>query len=261
MKTLKLKLIPTLYFSEYEKTLEADPVKAIKRIEKKKITLENFHFYFSSSAVFSSNIEGNPINLDTYWKNQEFKHLKKTKDLKEIEDLVVAYEFARKNLLTISSLLKAHELLSKSFLIKSNRGKLRSQKVGVFNEKGQLVYLAIEPELVEAEMNKLFSDIGQLENVKLGTLQVLYFASMIHLIFVKIHPFMDGNGRTARLLEKWFLAERLGEKAWYIQSERYYWRHRAKYYKNVHLGGHYHVLNYDLCIPFLKMMPESLLQK
>jgi Fic family protein len=30
---------------------------------------------------------------------------------------------------------------------------------------------------------------------------------------------MMGNGRTARLLEKWFLAEKLGAKAWFVESE------------------------------------------
>ncbi|WP_220392957.1 Fic family protein [Chitinophaga lutea] len=35
---------------------------------------------------------------------------------------------------------------------------------------------------------------------------------MIHLVFVKIHPRADGNGRSARLLEKWFLAVKLGKR-------------------------------------------------
>ena len=42
---------------------------------------------------------------------------------------------------------------------------------------------------------------------------------MIHLVFVKIHPWNDGNGRSARLMEKWFLAQKLDEKAWFIESE------------------------------------------
>lgn len=44
-------------------------------------------------------------------------------------------------------------------------------------------------------------------------------------VFVKIHPWNDGNGRSARLLEKWFIAQKLGPKAWFLQSEKNYYRH------------------------------------
>ncbi|MDR0711336.1 MAG: Fic family protein [Prevotellaceae bacterium] len=32
------------------------------------------------------------------------------------------------------------------------------------------------------------------------------------MALVSIHPLNGGNGRTARLLEKWFLAKKLGRK-------------------------------------------------
>ncbi len=86
---------------------------------------------------------------------------------------------------------------------------------------GKLVYLAVEPEFAEAELLKLFSDIKILLRNKLTVEEILYFSSMIHLVFVKIHPFMDGNGRAARLLEKWFLAAKLGNAAWFLESEKF----------------------------------------
>jgi Fic family protein len=78
------------------------------------------------------------------------------------------------------------------------------------------------------------------------------------LVFVKIHPFNDGNGRTARLLEKWFLAEKLGEKAWFVQSERFYYEHHNTYYHNIRkLGLEYEALNYSEVLPFLQLLPEA----
>ncbi len=74
-------------------------------------------------------------------------------------------------------------------------------------------------------------------NIKLSIDEPFYYASFIHLVFVNIHPFNDGNGRAARLLEKWFLADHLGEKAWYIKSEKYFYHHVNEYYKNLNQIG------------------------
>lgn len=89
--------------------------------------------------------------------------------------------------------------------------------------------------------------------------EVFYHASFIHLIFVHIHPFSDGNGRAARLLEKWFLAQKIGEIAWGIQSEKYYKEHQSEYYDNINLGVNYYELDYDRCIPFLLMLVSSVI--
>jgi len=82
---------------------------------------------------------------------------------------------------------------------------------------------------------------------------------VIHLVFVNIHPFDDGNGRAARLLEKWFIAQLLGDKAWFIQSELYYYRNINSYYQNLNrLGIFYEQLDYNKALPFLLMLPMSL---
>ncbi len=39
-------------------------------------------------------------------------------------------------------------------------------------------------------------DIDSLSKIELNPFEVFYYASLIHLVFVKIHPFQDGNGRT-----------------------------------------------------------------
>lgn len=50
--------------------------------------------------------------------------------------------------------------------------------------------------------------------------EIFYYAAFVHLVFIKIHPSQDGNGRTARLLEKWFLIEKMGEKATAVQLKK-----------------------------------------
>jgi fido (protein-threonine AMPylation protein) len=76
-----------------------------------------------------------------------------------------------------------------------------------------------------------------------------------------IHPFEDGNGRMARLLEQWFLASKLGPNAWHIPSEQYYYQNLAAYYRNVHIGFDYESVDYTRSVPFLLMLPQALSAK
>jgi hypothetical protein len=58
------------------------------------------------------------------------------------------------------------------------------------------------------------------------------------------------------LLEKWFIAEKLGEKAWFLQSEKMYYLHNQTYFKNIRLLGlEYMNLNYANAMPFLLLLP------
>ncbi len=107
--------------------------------------------------------------------------------------------------------LKAHRTLSGNLLVPEKKGVYLNDRMGVFDNTG-LVYFAIEPEKVESEMELFFRDISELLEKEMEIDQVFYHASLIHLKFVHIHPFWDGNGRMARLIEKWFLSSKLGEK-------------------------------------------------
>lgn len=256
---MNLSLINTGYLSEYKKQLNFSIDDAFKQLSDKPQTEADFKFYLANSAVHSSNIEGNTVSFDTYLKASEHNLHLKTKEIKEIEELIKAYQFARENEFTLNNTLKAHEIITTSILVKKERGKLRKVKVGVRSE-GRLIYLAIEPEFIKAELEKLFNDIAILLSSQLTVQEVFYYAAFIHLIFVNIHPFVDGNGRVTRLIEKWFLAKKLGDKAWFITSEKYYWDNRTAYYKNLQLGVNYYEIKYGKSIPFLLMLPNALRQ-
>lgn len=218
----------------------------------------DFDYLTKSSAVYSSNIEGNSIDLNSYMNYELNKDkFKLGKEIKEIEDLIEAYEFAQKNNLNEANLLTCHKIFSETLLIKSKRGKYRIEQVGVYGKSG-LAYMAIEPEFIEQVMKTFFDDIKELISTNLNEKEVFYFSSLIHIRFAHIHPFRDGNGRAARLLEKWFITEKLGRDFWKIPSEEYYKVNQSQYYETINLGVNYYELNYDKCLSFLEMLPNCL---
>lgn len=217
-----------------------------------------FEYMTKSSAVYSSNIEGNSIDLNSYMNYEMNKDkFKVGKEIEEIEDLIEAYEFAQNNKLNEKNLLNCHKIFSDTLLIRSKRGKYRIEQVGVFGKSG-LAYMAVEPEFVEKEMSVFFQDVNELFSSELNEIEVFYYASLTHLRFAHIHPFRDGNGRAARLIEKWFVAEKLGRDFWKMPSEEFYKKNQAKYYETINLGVNFYELNYDKCLGFLEMLPKCL---
>ncbi len=252
MKNIHLKPLLQEFLSSQEALLE----KNIQNFDFEKFN-KNFDFYTKSSAVFSSNIEGNTLDLNSFMNQKILKNTQKTKEVQEIEDLVTAYNFAQANTLNEKNFLKTHKLSAKTFLTSGLCGKYREQKVGVFGTEG-LIYMAIEPEKVKKEMKDFFSFIQKLEKQELTILETFFYASFLHLRFVHIHPFMDGNGRMARLLEKWFLSQKLGKKYWNIPSEHFYFKNRKKYYKSTNLGVNFYELDYSKSKNFLKLLIQAL---
>jgi Fic family protein len=131
----------------------------------------------------------------------------------------------------------------------------------VINSDDKIEYIPASPEIVKEETAKLFEDISTLLKADLNPYEIFYFASLIHLVFVKIHPFQDGNGRTARLMEKWFLIEKIGQKATAVQLERNYYRKIKEYYSNIKkLGLEYEDLDYNKSLEFLMMTVSGILE-
>lgn len=238
----------------YKKALTRSPLEVLNHIEKADTPVDYFQFYNSVSSVYSSKIEGENIDFDSFFKHK-FMNIKYQPDYtKKADDLYLAYEFVFKNKLTLQNLQKAHSILSTNLLPKSQQGLIRNNPMFVINSNDRIEYVATEPSKVKIELKKLFTDIAHLQEINLDPYEVFYFASYIHLAFVKIHPFQDGNGRAARLLEKWFLVEKLGDKATAVQLEKNYYQNLESYYSNIKkLGADYEDLDFSKCLDFLLM--------
>jgi Fic family protein len=147
-------------------------------------------------------------------------------------------------------------------LTENQRGTLRrTEMLLVLEHKtGRIQYEAAPLSMVKENFTDMWNEIESLLKQQLTVEEIFYFAFFIHLVFVNIHPISNGNGRISRLLEKWFLAEKLGERVWFIQSEKFYYKHVNDYYENLaRLGLFYEALDYEKSVPFLLMLPQSLI--
>lgn len=255
----KLNIIPTALLEEYKLTINHSALTiAFVGLKDAEISSDTFSFYTSVASVYSSKIEGENIELDSYVKHKKFGIEFLPDYTNKIDDLYDAYTFAKTHALNKDNISEAHKLLSKHIVAKHQQGKLRIHNMYVSTPDGKIEYVAATPQEVASEMEKLYSDIELLLNQELSIQEIFFFASMIHLVFVKIHPWNDGNGRSARLIEKWFLAQKLGDKAWFIQSEKHYYQQHQTYYQNIRaLGLEYSELDYTKALPFLLMLANS----
>lgn len=99
-----------------------------------------------------------------------------------IEDLVKDKELLNQNMIC-----DIHRLILRN-INKNEAGKYRKTLVGVGG------FIPPQPYLLNSQMEEFINNYQNL-----NTYPVLK-ASFAHLEFVRIHPFIDGNGRTARLI-------------------------------------------------------------
>lgn len=253
-------LVTNEWLTTWKYSLEVDIEKTFEALQHMQLEPHSFTFYTSVSVMSSSRIEGEQMEVDSYVKHK-ILNIEYIPELTEKpNDLYKAYLYAKENKLNKDHFHEAHKLVAAHLLPQTQRGILRKTEMLVLEHKtGRIQYEAALVNVLNDEYGDLWNDIERLLDSDISIEQVVYYASLIHLVFVAIHPFGDGNGRIGRLLEKWFLAEKLGEKAWYIQSEKYYYQNVNDYYKNLaRMGMFYEKLDFNRALPFLLMLPKAL---
>lgn len=235
----------------YARVLESRTVPATAKNE------FDFGFLLDTAAVYSSKIEGNTLDLNSFLNSRLSPRQHRPKEAQEIEDLVSAYMYARKSDLDERRMLDAHAILSRNFVARSRQGIYRQEPVGVFSRQG-LEYMAVESSFVEQEMREVFAIVAELLHERQTHVEYFFWAAWLHVMIALIHPFSDGNGRTARLCEKWFLVAAFGEQAFAFPSEEYYWMHRSRYYAALKLGANYWETDMSRAMPFFEFLPNAI---
>lgn len=259
-----ISLTDTTHFAAYKK-LSKPSVQVLWKEFMALRTYPTISFARQSAAVFSSQIEGVEIDLNFYLNsrltNAKGISAETRQTLEWVQALEETYLFAEGHVLNEKNFLKAHFMASKFMDNHRERGAYRRVPV-VIGSRVRVVYRPVPPEAVALAMEQFWAEIKQLLKMDLLPEKAFYHASLVHLVFEKIHPFTDGNGRMGRLLEKWFLAQHCGRLAWKVASESYYEQHRSEYYANLQALGETHdKLDFSQSLPFLQMLPQALAEE
>lgn len=161
--------------------------------------LKQLRDYYRVGLTWTSNaIEGNTLTESETKVVLEDGITIGGKPLKDIYEAVghgEAYDYMfsliRNASISIEDIQHMHRLFYQK-IDPSNAGQWRKQSV-IVSGSG---YVFPAAEDIESEMRGLSDWIEQNRQ----TMHPVEFAAMLHLKFVTVHPFVDGNGRTARLI-------------------------------------------------------------
>ncbi|UOE41268.1 hypothetical protein MTP09_01080 [Chryseobacterium suipulveris] len=145
LQSIKQKLFPK-YLQHIEGVSEQ-----FYGLREAEVSSENFSFYTSVSSVFSSKIEGEEINLDSYVKHKNLGIEFQPDYTRKIDDLYDAYILAQQHRLNKENLLGSHKILTKNILKESRQGIFRTTNMFVLTEDGKIEYVAAAPQKVENE--------------------------------------------------------------------------------------------------------------
>ncbi len=101
---------------------------------------------------------------------------------------------------------------------------------------GGIVYMPPESKDVPLLMSEMVSWVKKAEKEKIP---IPIIASLVHYQFVTIHPYYDGNGRTARLLATFILQRDGYGLNGFFSMEEYHARDLANYYNSLAVHKHH----------------------
>ena len=194
-----------------------------------------------SSTHYSTQIEGNHLSLKQV-ENALYSGNKSAKeyhghDEKEVKAYYDAINYMEKQL--ENNTLFSESFIQKIHAIIENEKKTipyRDGQNAIYDSAdGALVYLPPEAKDVPV----LMADLIQWVKVSIDKLPTPVIAGLFHYQFVTIHPYYDGNGRTARLITSYLMCKYgYGLKGIY-SLEEYYAKDLDHYYQALAASTHH----------------------
>lgn len=195
------------------------------------------------STYASTSIEGNPLPLT------DVKAILKNKpeNIRDSEREVLNYNEILKEInqklvkgpvpITLNLILQIQKKVINKLLPPYQSGKLRADPVFVNDPRARkTIYWPPDTKDVPGLVN----DLSRFIETNKSKIDPLILAGIFHKQMVIIHPFMDGNGRTTRLLTKILLAD-MGLNTFNLFSfENYYNKNVTKYFELVGVRGNYY---------------------
>lgn len=194
-------------------------------------------------AHTSTSIEGNKLAQFEVGKVLEGKTVRAPqKDILEVENYYNALKLVdemakKKGAITLEEVLRLHKTVTHELIEKEKVGNFRPGDVYVLDDLGDgremLRFKAPPAPEVKGLVDEL---LAWLSKSKTESAHPIIRAAVLHLQFVSIHPFTDGNGRVARLLTQLQLYRDNWDFRRILVLEDYYNRDRLSYYSAENLA-------------------------
>lgn len=188
-------------------------------------------------AHTSTSIEGNKLAQFEVGKVLEGKEVRAPqKDILEVENYYRALKLLdemsrRKGSILIDEVLNLHKIIVNGLVEDKKAGQFRPADVYVLDDLGdgrEILRFKAPP---AAQIGKLTGELlDWLSKSRKEEIHPIIRAGILHLQFVTIHPFTDGNGRVARLLTQLQLYRDNWDFRKILVLEDYYNRDRMSYY-------------------------------
>lgn len=192
------------------------------------------------NAHSSTSIEGNKLTLDQVEALSEKKDVIATdKDKKEVINYLKALDaipkYASQKEITFALILDIHKQLTMGTLKeKKDSGTMRQKQVFVGKRifdgtgiKEVVEYMPPGPKDVPGLVKEFLSWLNSTQAEKINP---VILAGIVHYEIARIHPFIDGNGRTARLVATLILYKKGFDHRRFFALDDYYDEDRNSYY-------------------------------